>query len=64
MIFTSDEWKSLANHITSDQTIVMHGNECIVLFLTRYFMLWTYNSAKKQSATDITHFRQERSFLT
>ena len=39
------EWKSLANRLTSDQTIVIHGNECIILFLTRYFTSWTYNSA-------------------
>ena len=41
MIFTSDEVTS-ENHwqITSRVTkkIVIHGNECILLFLTRYFM--------------------------
>ena len=26
--------------------IVIHGNECIILFLTRYFMSWTHHSAK------------------
>ena len=31
MIFKSDE-------VTSDKTIVIHGNKCIILFLTRYFM--------------------------
>ena len=41
----SHSWKSLANHLTSDPKIVIHGNECIILFLTRYFMLWTHNSA-------------------
>ena len=50
MIFTSDKvtrewqshsWKSLANHLTSDQKIVIHGNEGIILFLTHYFMSWT-----------------------
>ena len=25
--------------------IVIHGNECIILFLTRYFISWTYRSA-------------------
>ena len=34
----SHEWKSLANRITSDPKIVIHGNECIILFLTRYLM--------------------------
>ena len=43
----SHEWRSLANRITSDPKIVMHGNECIILFLTRYFISWTHNSAKK-----------------
>ena len=49
MIFTSDEVTS-ENHcrITSWVTkkIVIHGNECIILFLTRYFMSWTHKSAK------------------
>ena len=49
MIFTSDEVtsenKSLANHLTSDQKIVIHGNECIILFLTRYLISWTHRSA-------------------
>ena len=42
----SHEWKSLANRITSDPKIVIHGNECIILFLTRYLMSWTHNSAE------------------
>ena len=42
----SHEWKLLANRITSDPKIVIHGNECIILFLTRYFMFWTHNSLK------------------
>ena len=42
----SHEWKSLANRITSDPKIVIHGNECIILFLTRYLMSWTFNPAK------------------
>ena len=37
----SHEWKSLANHLTSDQQIVIHGNECIISFLTHYFISWT-----------------------
>ena len=41
----SHEWKSLANHLTSDQKIVIHGNERIILFLTRYFVSWTHRSA-------------------
>ena len=42
----SHEWKSLANHLTRDQNIVIHGNEYIILFLTRCFMSWTHSSAK------------------
>ena len=42
----SHEWKLLANRITSDPKIVIHGNEGIILFLTRYFMSWTHNSPK------------------
>ena len=30
----SHELKSLKNHITSDQKIVIHGKECIIIFLT------------------------------
>ena len=33
--------KSLVNDITS-----IHGNECIILLITRYFVPWTHNSAK------------------
>ena len=42
----SHEWKSLANCITSDTKNFIHGNECFILFLTRYLMSWTLNSAK------------------
>ena len=34
----SHKWKLFANRITSDPKIVIRGNECIILFLTRYFM--------------------------
>ena len=40
------EWKSLANHITSDSKIFIHGNECIIIFLTCYFMSWRHSSTK------------------
>ena len=42
------EWKSLANRLTSDPKIVIHGKKCIILFLTRYSMSWVHNSARKQ----------------
>ena len=35
----SHEWKSLTNHLTNDHKIVIHGNECIILFLPRYLCL-------------------------
>ena len=38
--------KIITNRFTSDPKIVIQGNECIVLFLTRYFMSWTHNFAK------------------
>ena len=41
----SHEWKSWANYLTSDQKIVIHGKECFILFLTRYFIYWTHRSA-------------------
>ena len=41
----SHEWKSLANHLTSDQKIVIHGKECIILFLARYFISSTHHSS-------------------
>ena len=44
----SHEWKSLPNRLTSDKKIVIHGNECIILFLTRYFMSSTHKSPKKK----------------
>ena len=40
------EWKSLTNRLTSDPKFVIHGNECIILFLTCYFMSWIHNSAE------------------
>ena len=42
----SHEWKSLPNRFKSDKNIIIHGNECIILLLTCYFMSWMHNSAK------------------
>ena len=36
----SHERKLLANRLTSDPKIVIHGNECIILFLARYLVSW------------------------
>ena len=42
----SHKWKSSVNHITSDPKIVIHGNECIILFITRNLMSLTHNCFK------------------
>ena len=42
----SHERKSLANRVIRDRTIVIHGIECIILFLMGSFMSWTHNSTK------------------
>ena len=60
----SHEWKSSANRITSDPKIVIHGNECIMLFLTRYVMSWTHNSFINHHRSLIRNCRKGRSFLT
>ena len=42
----SQEWKSLAKRITSDQNrIVIDGNSCTISLLACFFMSWTHNSA-------------------
>ena len=38
--------KIIANHFASDQKIVIHSDECTILFLTRYFMSWTHDFAQ------------------
>ena len=44
----SREWKSLANHITNDQKIVIHDSECIISFLYA-ILCYKHNSAKKNN---------------
>ena len=41
----SENHRQIASRVTP-QKIIFHSNECIVLFLTCYFMSWTHNSAK------------------
>ena len=41
----SHVWKSLVNRLMSDSKIVIHGNECIILFL-RNFMSLAHNFSK------------------
>ena len=51
------EWFSRvtkSNRITSDPKIVIHGNKCIILFLTRYFMSLEHTILLKTSL--IAHF--------
>ena len=38
------------------QKIVIHGNECIILFLTCYFLSWTHKSAKNYHRALISPF--------
>ena len=57
----SHGWKSLANHLTSDQKIVILGNECIILFLTRYF-IWTHCSATNNHRSLISPLSLEMVF--
>ena len=54
VIFTNDD-------VTSEQKIVIHDNEYIISFLTRYFMSWTYNSANNTIDCSFRHCRKERS---
>ena len=60
----SHEWKSLPNRLTSDKKIVIHGNECIILFFTRYFMSRTHKFHKTIIECSFRHCCYGRSFLT
>ena len=51
---TKSRVKIIAESPHEWQKIVIHGNECIILFLTRYFMSWTHKSAKELSSS--AHF--------
>ena len=44
----NNAWVTVNNSfwVTSDPKIVIHVNECIILFLTRYLVSGTHNSAK------------------
>ena len=43
---TKSREKIFGKSFHEDPKIVIHGNECIISFLTRYFMCWTHTSAK------------------
>ena len=61
-LVTSSLVKIIAESPHSWQKIVIHGNECIILFLTRYFMSWTHKSAIIERS--FRHCCQGRPFLT
>ena len=50
------------NRITSDPNIVIHGNACIILFLTRYFMSWNTHSAKNHHRSLISQLSPRTAF--
>ena len=41
---TKSRVKIIAESLHEWQRIVIHGNECVILFLTCYFMSWTHRS--------------------
>ena len=55
-------WQSLANHITSDQKIVIRGDEYIILFPTLYVMSWIHNSAKNSHRSFISSLSPRKDF--
>ena len=61
----SHGWKSLRNRFTSDQNIVIHGNEYIILFLTCYILFPEHTILLKTIiGCSFRHCRQGQSFLT
>ena len=46
---TKSRVKIIAESPHEWQKIVIHGNECIILFLTHYFVSWTHKSAKNHN---------------
>ena len=50
---TSEAIRQLFIAVLSHQLQKIHANECIILFFTRYLMLWANNSAKNST---IAHF--------
>ena len=59
---TKSRVKIIAESPHEWQKIVIHSNECIILFLTRYFMSWTHKSAIIERS--FRHCCQGRPFLT
>ena len=59
---TKSRVKIIAESPQKWQKIVIHGNECIILFLTRYFMSWTHKSAKNYHRAIISPLLQRAAF--
>ena len=64
IVFFGHEWDDLPMIFTSDPKIVIHGNECIILFLTRYFIFPTHNSTKNNYGSLISPLSLRRSFVS
>ena len=45
-VTVNNDFLSLVRRFGNDFHEWRHGNECIILFLTRYFISWTHKSAK------------------
>ena len=43
-------WKSLANHLTRDPKIIIHGNSCIILYIlhSQWYCWWWLDNTKSQ----------------
>ena len=58
----SHEWKSLANRITSDPKIAIHGNEVLFYFLHAILCPGTHNSAKNHHRSLISQLSPRTAF--
>ena len=58
----SHEWKCLANHITNDRKIVLHGNECIIL-LSLHTILCPERTITRKTITSLMTVPSVSAFL-
>ena len=61
---TKSRVKIIAKSPHEWRKIVINGNECIIVFLTSYFMWWTHKSAKNYHRALISPLLPRRPFLT
>ena len=56
MRFTDDfhSWKSLANRLTRDPKIVIHGNSCIILYILHVILKWLQSHLP--GVNELTHW--------